>query len=201
VILELGIACGAGLALLGTMAVRAFRKRRVATAEPKALPEPGETALDPRSDPAAELSAALGEVIQVGDETRWPRSALMLRCDGELVCAVLLSREAGKEQATVAMAPPEARLYWLEARAASLPSTPPTRIDVEGLLLERRKMLPVQIEARGDEPPHVGESGRFALYEGSVADVAVVLQANETLLWYGRRVDPGDYDRLGHVKE
>jgi hypothetical protein len=200
VIIELGVAAGAAIAVTSAVVIRALRRRRARLAEAKQPPEPPPEAASPR-DATALLPVALGEVVQVGDETRWPRSSLLIYCDGELVCAVLISREGGREQATVAMSPPETRLYWLEARAITLPLTPPSRIDVDGLLLERKKMLPVQIETRGDEPPHVGQSGRFAIYEGSVADVAVVLQADKTLLWYGRRVDPGDYDRLGHVAE
>jgi hypothetical protein len=177
-------AAGAG----GFLAARARRRKRAA---PPAPPPP---------DPLAGLPARLGDVLQVGDETRWSRAALCIRQDGRVRGAVLVSREQGHEHATVVMAPPDRCLYWLERTEVALPPTPPTRVEISGSLLERELSFPAEIEALGDEAPLLGDSGTIALYKGAIADAALVLAgARATAVWYGRRIDPGDWDNLGQV--
>src|SRR5690606_35903259 len=112
-------------------------------------------------------------------------------------CAVLLSEEDGERQATVAMAPPDRCLYWLRQEALELPSSPPARLEINGCLLDRRKLLTVDLEAAGDDAPDLGEQARFALYRDRMGDAAVVLEAAQTRIWYGRRLSPDDYDTLG----
>ena len=192
-IIELGIAAAAA-AVGGYLAARAVRKKREAEAQ-ASTPAQLEEAAAP--DPFETLPARVGDVVQFGELTRWPRSAVLVRSQEELICAVLLSEEGGERQATVAMSPPNRNLYWLLERPVALPRKPPARIDVDGYLLDRKRLLSVSLEAVGENPPAIGESGQYAFYEGTIGDAAVVLVADEGKVWYGQRLEPGDFDRLG----
>lgn len=192
-IIELGIAAAAA-AVGGLLAARAVRKKREAQAQASTVAQLEEAAAP---DPFAGLPARIGDVIQFGEITRWPQSGFLLRCEEELICAVLLSEEDGERQATVAMSPPDRNLYWLAERTVDVPTKPPARIDVDGYLLDRKKLLSVALEVVGDAPSDIGASGHFAFYEGTIGDAAVVLVAAQCKVWYGQRIAPGDYDRLG----
>lgn len=197
-IIELGIVALAA-AVGGVLAARAMRSKKHVDAPPKTLEEPVEprAATDNRF---ASFAAGVGDVIQVGDATRWPRSAILLKSEDEVLCAVLLSEEAGTRQATVVMAPPEHHLYWLVEQDLALPPSPPARLEIGGSLLDRAKLLSVELERVGDDAPEVAANGRFALYLGTLGDAAVVLQAGTLHIWYGQRLAPEDFDRLGQVE-
>ena len=120
----------------------------------------------------------------------------MYRGDEALHAAVLLSNEHGKQDATVVFPYPDRNLYWFIARDVELPSSPPTRIELAGMLLDRRSLLPVSYRALG-EAPAIGARGTFALYDGSVGDAAIVMTGDVTLVWHGQRLAPDDYDNLG----
>lgn len=194
-IIELGVVALAA-AVGGVLAARAMRNK-----PPVAAPalEPKKEEAPAPDDRFANFAAGVGDVIQVGDATRWPRSAIVLKNDDELLCAVLLSEEAGARQATVVMAPPDQHLYWLVEQDIALPPSPPARLEVDGCLLDRAKLLSVALEPVGDDAFEVAASGRFALYLGAIGDAAVILEAGTSHLWYGQRLAPEDYDRLGQV--
>jgi hypothetical protein len=194
-IIELGVVAAAA-AVGGLLAARALRKKKEAEAKaPPRLEAPDDP--EPEPDPLAVLPVRIGDVVQAGEETRWPDRGIIVRSDSELLCAVLLSEEEGVQQATVAMAPPKRKLYWLTERTLELPTKPPARIEIDGFLLDRKQLLSVALEAVGAPPPKVGDAGRFALYDGTVGDAAIVLVAGVTKVWYGPRLDPGDFDCLG----
>jgi hypothetical protein len=150
-------------------------------------------------DPCEGMAAGLDHMLQFGQATRWPRHGILVHHDGRRHCAILMTRDKEDEQATVVMAPPAPSLYWLERRDVATPVKPPTRLEIDGLLLDRVISFPARLEAIGDDPPAVGDSGVFGLYEGSVGDAAVVLVADQTYVWYGSRLSDGDWDDLGEV--
>lgn len=200
-----GIVAAAALAGVGGGVV--LHRRRVrALPAPKPSPDgtddtaPAPPALGPVEVEALPLPVQMGDVLQVDDETRWPRGAVLLRHGPELRGALLLSREAAVEQCTVALAPPARHLLWLRRVELAVPASPPTRIEIDGLLLDRTVAFPAALEVHGDHTLTLGSSGRFALYEGTVGDAAALLVgADATYVWHGRRLGPGDWDNLGQV--
>ncbi len=178
----------------GVIAARRWRQRRAAAEQDDSDGTPTEA--DERAQAFADLPVALGDVIQVGDATRWLRSALMVRCEGQLRCAVLIADEG----AVAAFPPPERHILWLDPIRTTLPHSPPSRVELAGSFLERDVSFPAEVESIGGEAPQIGDGALFATYRGGLGDGAVVVRAStETLCWHGPRVDPGDFDRLGQV--
>jgi len=148
----------------------------------------------------AGLPVALGDVVQVGDDTRWLRSALLVRGEGRLRCALLLADEDGASVAVAAFPPPQRHILWLKPVSTTLPLSPPSRIELGGGLLEREASFPAEIETLGGGAPAIAAGAVCATYRGALGDGAVVVQtASETLCWHGPRIAAGDFDRLGKV--
>lgn len=190
-------ACGAS-----ALAATAVMRKRLA---PPALP-PASTSDEPpppEPDPHPELPAFIDHVIQVDDDTRWPRSGMLVKTGGRIRAAILLSEEATTEQATVALPPPDRSLLWLERVELAMPPSPPTRIEVDGFLLDREELLPVTLEAVGR--PHAGTiegEAQLGRYRGHTGDAAlVIVRAGEVKIWYGRVLEPDAFDSLGRVEE
>lgn len=191
-------ACGAS-----ALAATAVLRKRLA---PPALPPPKEEpeeALLPEPDPHPELPAFIDHVIQVGDDTRWPRSGMLVKTGDVVRAAILLSEEAEEEQATVALPPPDRSLLWLGRVELLMPSSPPTRIEIDGFLLDREELLPVTLEAVGR--PHAGVvegEAQLGRYRGHTGDAAlVIVHAGAVQVWYGQVLEPGEFDSLGRVDE
>jgi hypothetical protein len=196
VIISLVAAAAAGVS--GALAARAIRKRRAARSleQAEAAAEAEERSAP---DPFEGLPLRTGDVVQFGNATRWPNSAILVYGDNNrLHAAILLSTEEGREDATVTFPPPDRNLYWLTKRDIVLPPTPPSRIEVAGMLIDRKAVLPVHFKTIGDVPD-IGDGGMFGFYEGSVGDAAVVLRGDITRIWYGQRLSPDDFDNLGQV--
>ena len=181
-------------AVAGLGGVVALARRRRPVVPPRSLEAPR------AEPPPVALVAQVGDVLQHGDLTRWPRAGALVHDADELVCALLFSSEDGRDQASVALAPPARHLLWLERRRLDLPPKPPTRIEIDGYLLERRMCFPARLEPVGDDPG-LGDQAVFALYEGHVGDAAVVIVGDESRVWYGQRLDEGDFDNLGAVED
>ncbi len=188
----IGLVAAGCAGVSGLLAARALRKRRLAAAPEPEAPEPAEP------DPFAGLPARVGDVVQFAEVTRWPTAAILLSADDRLHCAILLSRDGEKEEATVVMPAPHRHIYWLVRREMTLPPGAPSRLEVDGLLLDRAASLPVALRTIGAAPA-VGKEATFALYHGSVGDAAVALMAESTHIWYGQRIEPDDFDNLGQV--
>lgn len=191
----------AALAGAGALAAgAAVRRRRLPPALPPAEPE--ETTRE-SDEPHPELPAFVDHVIQVGDDTRWPRSGIVIKSADVVRAAVLLSDEGDTEQATVALPPPDRKLLWLQRVELALPSPPPTRIEIDGFLLDRRELLPVTLEAVGKPHPRLREGdAMFGHYDGHTGDAAIVLVCRDTtLVWYGPCLEPGEFDCLGRVEK
>lgn len=193
-------ACGAS-----ALAATAVMRKRLS---PPALPPASESDAPkepaaPAPEPHPELPAFIDHVIQVDDDTRWPRSGMLVKSAGVVRAAVLLSEEAQTEQATVALPPPDRGLLWLERVDLAMPPSPPTRIEIDGFLLDRQELLPVTLEAVGRPHPKTLEGeAQLCRYRGHTGDAAlVIVQAGEVYVWYGRVLEPGAFDSLGRVDQ
>lgn len=203
IVLSMLAAAAAGLS--GALAARVVRRRRAEASERAAASLAASSTSSSRAAPAATepsvgvtLSVRVGEVVQYGDETRWPKSAIMIWHDGEIYAGILLALEAGQELATVAFGPPRTELLWLHAVELPLPATPPSRVEIEGKILDRRALLFVQLESAGEDAPAADPSGSVAFYDGTVGDAAVVLYgAGTPRVYYGAKLDREDYQVLG----
>lgn len=206
-LIVIGALAAAAAGLSGVLAARIVARRRRRAAEATADSEGGTGASAallqapaPHPTPTADLPITLGDVVQVGEASRWPRGCIWVVHDGRLHCAVLMSRDGGTDHATVAFAPPERHILWLDPVELTLPPTPPTRLELEGHLLDRTTMFPAELQTEGSLPCELGDGGMFACYEGAVGDAAIVLDCGgDVLAFYGPRVAPGDYDNLGQV--
>jgi hypothetical protein len=140
----------------------------------------------------------IGDVVQVEDETRWLGSGLHLR-DGRLVrCALWFGATEGDERVVVSFPLPERHVYWLARADATVPAEPPSQLDVGPLSLDRCMSFPVEIEALRCKPPDLGLSPAAALYQSPSGVAALVLTGTRrTLVYVGRRIEAGDYTRLG----
>lgn len=191
------VAAAAGIAAAGVV-VRAWMKRGRSAGNADLAAPPAE--LPPTAGAFDGLPFGIDDVIQVDEATRWPRSAFLLKNAGETRAAILISREDGREQATVCFPRPASEVYWLEAVDVPLPDKPPSRLEIGGRLLDRQFALPVDVSEVAQARSDIGAVALFACYESSVGDVAVVLQGNARKTWHGRRLEAGDYDALGKVE-
>ena len=205
VVLGLVAAGMAAAGATGLLARHLGHKRRVKPPDEQQLPAPSSDTTDTPADgsnsepdPFADLPLSIGDVVQFGSATRWPRAAIVAHCNGRFHCALLLSEEADHEQATAVLAPPDRNIYWLDRHDVALPPTPPTRLEIAGMLLDRVATLPVSLQTIGDAPS-IGQDAVFAMYEGHVGDAAIIVKGTATLVWYGSRLAPDDVDNLGRV--
>ncbi len=206
-LIVIGAIAAAAAGLSGVLAARVIARRRRQAAAASSEPSddlPASPALlpaaEPSPGPAVDLPVTLGDVVQFGKVSRWPRGRVRVLRDGHVHCAILLSRDGGRDQATVAFAPPERHILWLDSVTLALPPTPPTRIEIEGQLLDRSILFPAELQTEGSLSFDPVDHGIFACYHGALGDAAIVLECGGSpLVFYGQRVAPGDYDNLGQV--
>lgn len=171
-------------------------RRRRPEPSPRGGSDPPEA--PPPPDPFASLPLRLGDVVQSGHEERWLAGAVLARERGEVVAAVFLAPEGATQHAVAAFAPPRHDVYWMDPAEVEAPGEPPATLELRGVAMERRSRVPVALETAGQGAPRLGAEGILATYDGGAGSVALVLGSEgRTLAWAGRRLDPGDYDRLG----
>jgi len=192
-----GIIAAAAAGLTGSLfAARAVSRRRAARRQAEAAPP----ALPAPADPFASLPARLGDVIQHEMVTRWPRSAVIVRRDQQVRCALLLSHEHSEQLAVVVFEPPQRHILWLRTAALALPPSPPNRLEVGATLLDRVVQFPATLEPLGEPALQIGQQATMAIYEGAIGDAAVILHSSEqSFVFHGKKLDQGDYDVLGQV--
>jgi len=215
------LAAAGAVAVSGALLARGWLRRRAearaaerpvvgALARASAPGKPGAAGPRPsRRPPArrAELDRSgavgdlgLGDVVQVEDETRWLGSGLHLRDGRSVRCALWFGATEGDERVVVSFPLPERHLYWLARADSTLRAEPPSQLDLGALSLDRCLSFPVEIEALRCKPPDLGLSAAAALYQSPSGVAALVLTGTRlTLVYVGRRIEAGDYIRLGNA--
>lgn len=144
------------------------------------------------------MPVALGDVVSSHVEERWLVGALVLREQGSVVAALLLAPEGGALTAVATFAPPRREIFWMEPVEVASPDEPPATIELGGVTMRRAGRLPVEVERLGQGAPGSFTQALFATYEGHRREVAVVIASQGHVhAWAGRRLDEGEYDRLG----
>lgn len=145
-----------------------------------------------------ELPLCLGDVVVAEGEERWLAGGLLAREGDKVVAAIFFAPEGSHTKAVVAFARPRRDILWLAPARASSPAEPPASCEIDGEPMTRRGRLPVVLTRHGQGVPKIGEAGILAEYEGVADEIAVLLTSDgRALAWSGRRLVPGDYDRLG----
>ena len=159
--------------------------------KPRALKAP------PPADPLAGLALALGDVVSAEGDERWLAGAIVAR--ERALAAVIFVAPEGLAHHVVALVPADARtVLWLSPEAVDTPPEPPGTLEIRGMAMQRRSRLPVTFERFGQGAPTLGASGLFAVYEAGGREVAIVITSEgKALAWAGRRLDEGEYDRMG----
>ncbi len=151
-----------------------------------------------KPDPFEGLPLGLGDVVVTEREERWLAGALLMREGKQLIAALFFAPEGTKASAVAVFPPPRRDVYWMEPRELLPPDEPPATIEIDGIALRRRGRIPVTVERLGQGAPNAGEEAIFATYEAGGREVAALLTSQgQTLAWKGRRLDEGEYDRLG----
>jgi hypothetical protein len=206
------IAAGSTAVAGGAVLVRGWLRRRavarahagtteaaVGTARAGRAASPGRAGANGARRPA-EGEIGVGDVIQVEDATRWLGSGMRLREAGTLRCSLWFATEGQVQSAVASFPPPADHVYWLTAQEPALPAEPPSRLELDGALLDRSECFPVELEGVGSEPPELGPRVLAAIYQGPGSQAAIVLGGSlRSLVFAGRRIDASGYDRLGRV--
>jgi hypothetical protein len=157
---------------------------------------------EPAPDPLAALPLRVGDVVQSGREERWLAGAIVARERGEVIAAVFLAPEGAAQGAIAAFAAPREDIFWMAPSEVESPNEPPAALEIGGIPMQRRGRVPVALERLGQGAPRLGEEGMLATYDAGEGSVAVVLRSEGcTYAWSGRRLEAGEYDRLGHGGE
>ncbi len=152
-------------------------------------------------DPLAGLALSLGDVVSAEGEERWLAGAIVAR-DRAFAAAIFVAPE-GLAHLVVALFPAPARgIAWLAPVEVDSPVEPPGTLEIRGMAMQRRSRLPVTFERLGQGAPAVGATGILATYEAGGREIALVVTSEgKTFAWSGRRLDEGEYDRMGRVED
>ncbi len=183
-----------------------FSRRRGARSSP-ALPAASE--VEPTVDPLAGVALAIGDVVSVSADApgtaavgarsreRWLTGALVAREGTTLIAVVFFAPEGATIESVVAFAAPRRDIAWVSAAAAEIGAEPPSTLEIDGKILERKSRVPVTIERLGRNVPRLGEAASLAEY-ASGRDVAWVVRGDAgALSLVGVRLDEGEYERMG----
>jgi len=152
----------------------------------------------PEQPASARSALGLGDVVQVDDESRWLCSGVELVEGNDLRCAAWLGGHDGAEGLVVCFPPPESRFLWLRLQPLEVPASPPTRLELDGRLLDRQASHPACVRAVGKLPLELGTAGTVTWYLGAAGDAAFLLQTDAgSLSGVGRRIDGAELDRMG----
>lgn len=151
-------------------------------------------------EPANALSAfelGLGDVVSAEGEERWLAGAIVAK-DTKTIAALYIAPEGIGHRTVVVFPKPERTIQWLAPTELISPAEPPATLEIEGLNMHRKARLPVLLDRLGQGTPHVGSNGILALYEAGGREAAVVLTSEgKVYAWFGRKLDEGEYDRMG----
>ncbi len=179
-------------------------------AKPPSAGQPDAVAEDPRLAALSRLPVSLGDVISVEADDRWHRTgaktAFVERWleggvavfDGtELVAALFVAPEGGTQEGVVAFAPPRRDIGWVSRASVDVGAEAPATIEIDGVVLSRKRRLSGTLLRVGKGAPRLGDAGMFVEYEASGAMIAVVVKGEQTTAWLGKRYEQGSYDRMG----
>lgn len=192
-------------ASLGYLASRRRARESEAPDEGKALDDkkkpPRALKAPAPADPLAGLMLALGDVVSAEGDERWLSGAIVAR--EQALAAVIFVAPEGLAHHVVALFPEDARrVLWLSPASVDTPPEPPGTLEIRGMAMQRRSRLPVFFERLGQGAPMLGASGILATYEAGGREVALVVTSEgKTLAWAGRRLDEGEYDRMGRADD
>lgn len=146
------------------------------------------------------LAVALGDVVSVDGRERWLAGAV-LAYDGPTITAGVFFAPEGREVEVVAAFPePRRAILWLTPVDVEIGPEAPTSLEIQNVLLRRKRRLPVQLRRAGQGAPDVGTSAMLAEYAATGGDAALILRTPErTYGWFGREIEPPGYDRMGRV--
>jgi hypothetical protein len=168
----------------------------------KNVKESPKTAPKPASDPLLELGLALGEVVSAEGEERWLTGVIVARDRGQTAAAVFIAPEGIEHRAVFAFPPPERAIFWLAPVEVTSSPEPPATLEIGGMVMRRKRRLPVSFERLGQGAPRMGSEGIFAMYETGGREVAAVITSEgQVFAWSGRRLEEGEFDRMGRVHE
>ena len=149
------------------------------------------------ANPLLSFGLGLGDVVSAEGEERWLAGAIVAR-DTKVVAAVYIAPEGLGHRAVVVFPKPEQTIQWLAPTEIASPQEPPATLEIGGITMHRRARLPVYLDRLGQGTPSVGPSGVFAMYEAGGREAAVVITSEgKCLAWFGRRLEEGEYDRMG----
>lgn len=185
--------CAVAAAAAGVAVERKRGGRPAADSTPPDPPPP------PASPFAADgLGVDLGDVVSVEGVERWLSGALELRDGEHLVAALFVAPEGSRYDAVCAFAAPRREVLWLSPVPVQIGSEPPSSIELDGIVMQRRARVPVEVKRHGQGAPDVGQRAMFAEYEATARASGVVVHApGSALAWAGRRLDPDEIDRMG----
>ena len=153
------------------------------------------------ADPLAGLALALGDVVSAEGDERWLAGAIVAR-EQALAAVIFVAPEGLAHHAVVLFPAPTRGVFWLSPATVDTPPEPPGTLEIRGMVMQRRSRLPVMFERLGQSTPAVGPSGILATYEAGGREVALVVTSEgKTLAWAGRRLDEGEYDRMGRADD
>ena len=144
------------------------------------------------------LPLSLGDVVIADREERWLAGVVLAKEGDKVIAAIFFAPEGASTKTVAAFPRPRREVLWLSPATVDSPSEPPASIEIDGATMTRRGRLPVSLAKHGQGVPSFGEAGILAEYDGSTDDVAVLLTSGgRAFAWRGRKLDEGDYDRLG----
>jgi hypothetical protein len=144
------------------------------------------------------LPLTLGDVVIAEGEERWLAGGLLAREGDRVVAAVFFAPEGARTKVVVAFARPRRDIFWLSPARVDSPAEPPAACEIDGSPMTRRARLPVTLTRHGQGVPALGNDGILAEYDGGADEIAVLLTSEgRAFAWRGRKLEHGDYDRLG----
>ncbi|MFO0612002.1 MAG: hypothetical protein U0414_05420 [Polyangiaceae bacterium] len=141
---------------------------------------------------------ALGGLGAGEGRERWLAGGIIV-FDGPTVAAgVFFAPEGSALEVVAAFPEPRRSILWLSPVEVEIGHDAPTALEIQSVLLQRKRRLPVQLKRAGQGAPDLGSTALLAEYAAVGGDAALVLRTPErTYGWFGREVAHPDYDRMG----
>lgn len=144
------------------------------------------------------LAVSLGDVVSVEGHERWLAGAILAYDGPTLAAGVFFAPEGQKLEVVASFPEPRRSILWLSAADVEIGHEAPTSIEIQGVFLQRKRRLPVQLKRAGQGAPDIGSEAMMAEYAATGGDAALILRTHaRTYGWFGRDIAPPHYDRMG----